>query len=167
MNKEILAGKQAVIDEIAEAIKNSHSVSIVEYRGLTVGQIEGLRKDLRKENCTLRVYKNTLVNRAAHEQGYPDLKDHLEGPNAFVFSNNDEVSAPKILVKFAKRNEQMVIKGGLVGGKVIGADELKVVATLPSKEGLLSMLLSCLTSPVRGFACAVKAVADKQEETQN
>ena len=168
MNKEILAGKQGTINEIMEAIKNAQSVSIVEYRGLSVSKLEGLRKDLRKEDCTIKVYKNTLVSRAAKELGYPELEEHLEGPNAFIFSNKDEVSAPKILAKFAKRNEEMVLKGGLVSGKVIDAQGLKTVASLPNKEGLLSMLLSCLTSPVRGFACAVKAVADKQaEETQN
>lgn len=167
MNKAIIAEKQAVINEISEAIKASKSVSIVEYRGLTVAQLESLRRDLRKEGCEMKVYKNTLFNIAASELGYGDLKAHLEGPNAFVFSNNDEVAAPKLLVKFAKRNDEMVLKGGIVSGKVIDSNELKVVSTLPNKEGMLSMLLSCLTSPVRGFACAVKAVADKMGEAQN
>jgi large subunit ribosomal protein L10 len=167
MNKAIIAEKEAVINEISEAIKNSKSLSIVEYRGLTVAKLEGLRRDLRKEGCELKVYKNTLVNKAAQELGYPELEKYLEGPNAFVFSKNDEVAAPKLLVKFAKRNEEVVLKGGIVSGKVIDSNELKVVSTLPNKEGMLSMLLSCLTSPIRGFACAVKAVADKMEAPQN
>lgn len=165
MNKAVLAEKEAVIKEITEAVQNAKSMSIVEYRGLTVSKLEQLRKDLRKEECELKVYKNTLVNLAAEKLGY-DLKENLEGPNAFVFSNKDEVTAPKLLAKFAKANEELVFKGGVVSGKVIDAKELKVVATLPSKEGLLSMLVGCLTSPVRSFACAVKAVADKMEEAK-
>lgn len=166
MNKAIAAEKEATIQEIVEAIKAAKSVSIVEYRGLTVNKLEGLRRDLRKEECELKVYKNTLVHKAADQLGYEALKSHLVGPNAFVFSRKDEVSAPKILAKFARRNEKLVLKGGIIDGKIIDANELKVVSTLPNKEGMLSMLLSCLTAPIRGFACAVKAIADKME-TQN
>jgi large subunit ribosomal protein L10 len=164
MNKQIIAGKEAVVSTITESIKNAQSVSVVEYRGLTVAQVESLRKELRKVGSEMKVFKNTLVTRAVDSLGYQDLNDTLVGPNALVFSKEDAVSAPKVLAKFAKRNEKLVIKGGIVEGRVVNSDELKVVATLPNKEGLLSMLLGCLTSPVVKFACAVKEIAKAQEQ---
>ena len=162
MNKDILAAKQTVVSEITESIKNAQSVSIIEYRGLGVKDLEELRRTLRKENSSFKVYKNTLVAIAAKELGYSGVEDHLQGPNAFVFSNTDEVSAPKVLAKFAKAHEEIVFKGGSVSGKVVDAEELKTIAKLPSKNGLISMFLSCLQSPVTKFAATVKALADKQ-----
>ena len=164
MNKDIIASKEAVVNTIVETAKTSQSFSVIEYRGLTVNQLETLRRELRKEEAELKVFKNTLVEKAAEQLGHDDLKEMLKGPNAYVFSHKDAVSGPKVLSKFAKTNKKLVIKGGVVEGKVVDAKELKVIATLPNKEGLLSMLLSCLTSPVRGFACAVKAIADKEEQ---
>ena len=147
MNKEIMASKEAVVSTIVEAVKTSQSFSVVEYRGL-------------------KVFKNTLVSKASEQLGYNELEEVLSGPNAFVISHKDAVSGPKVLSKFAKTNDKLVIKGGVVEGKVVNANELKVIATLPNKEGLLSMLLSCLTSPVRSFACAVKAIADKEQPAE-
>lgn len=164
MNKEIVAAKKKVIDTVAEAFKNAQSVSVIEYRGLTVNELEVLRKDLRKENAELKVFKNTLVEKAVEELGYKELKEILEGPNALVFSHTDAVTGPRIVSKFAKAHENLIIKGGIVEGKAVTDAEMKVIATLPGKEGLLSMLLSCLQSPVRGFACAVKAIAEKKEQ---
>ena len=166
MNKQIIAAKEAVVSTIAESVKNAHSVSVVEYRGLTVAQVESLRRELRKVGSEMKVFKNTLVARAVDSLGYQELNDKLVGPNAFVFSNEDAVSAPKVLAKFARKNEQLVIKGGIVDGKVVDDKELKVVATLPNKAGLLSMLLGCLNAPVVKFACAVKEIAKQQEEAQ-
>jgi len=163
MNKEILAAKQGTVSEIVESMKSAQSVSIVEYRGLTVTALEELRRNLRKENSSFKVYKNTLVALAAKELGYSGVEDHLQGPNAFIFSNGDEVSAPKVLAKFAKAHEEVVFKGGIVSGKVVSGDELKAIAKLPNKNGLLSMFLSCLQSPVTKFAATVKAVADGKQ----
>lgn len=163
MNKEVMAQKASEVEVIVNSVKAAQSFSVVEYRGLTVTQLESLRKSLREENAEMKVLKNTLVAKASDSLGYGELDSVLTGPNAFVFSNKDAVSAPKILAKFAKTNDKLVIKGGVVEGKVVDAKELKVIATLPNKEGLLSMLLSCLTSPVRSFACVVKAVADKEQ----
>ena len=147
---------------IAEAFKNAKSVTVVEYRGLTVASLDELRKTLRESNSSFKVYKNTLVNIAAKEWGYEGLAEHLEGPNAFVFSGNDEVSAPKAITKFAKKHDELVVKAGIVEGKVLNAEEIVAVSKLPGKEGLLSMFLSCLNAPISKFAATVKAVADKQ-----
>lgn len=161
-NKNIILEKQEVINEVAKCLKDAQSVTVVEYRGISVAKLENLRKELRKDGSTLKVYKNTLVDRAAKNLGY-DLTGNLAGPNAFVFSNKDAVSAPKILTKFAATEKSLVIKGGLVEGKVVDAKEMAKVAKLPTRDGLYSMLLSCLQSPLRGVACALKAIVDKEQ----
>ncbi len=162
MNKEILSLKQNQVSEISESFKNAKSVSVVEYRGLSVSDLEQLRRALREANSSIKVFKNTLVEKAAKDLGYEDLSAHLQGPNALVFSNGDEVSAPKALVKFAKENEALVLKAGIVEGKVLDANGIKEIAQLPGRDGLLSMFLSCLNAPIQKFAATIKAVADKQ-----
>lgn len=161
MNQNVLEQKKAVVEEVTNILKNSGSVIIAEYRGLTVAELSDVKRELLKNNAKLSVYKNTLVDRAVDAAGYSDLKQYLEGPNAII-SSQDSVSGAKIVAKFAKKHENLVIKGALVDGKVVGKDEVVALSKLPNKEGMISMLLSVLQAPVRGFACAVKAVADKQ-----
>jgi len=161
VEKAIILEKQALVDTISESMQNAKSTVIVEYRGVSVAKLEELRRELRKENVTMKVYKNTLVERASNKLGL-DLDAELVGPNAFVFSYEDAVSAPRILAKFAKKEKNLIVKGGIVEGKVISAQEMAAVSKLPSREGLYSMLLSCLQAPIRNFACAVKAVAEKE-----
>ena len=163
MNKAIIEQKETLVSEVSEEMKNSASTVVVEYRGLTVEKISELRRELRKQDATMKVYKNSIVSRAANLVGYSELDSELTGPNAIVFSKTDSTGAAKFLTKFAKRNEELVVKGGIVEGKYVDANEMKVVATLPNKEGMLSMLLGCLQAPIIKFACAVKAVAEKQE----
>jgi large subunit ribosomal protein L10 len=164
MNKAIIAEKQVKMDQITAHFQASQSVSVIEYRGLGVAQLEKLRKDLRAEGVELHVLKNTLVQRVADGMGLQALDGQLSGPNAYVFSKKDAVSGPRILVKYARSQEKLVIKGGVVEGKVVNAEEMTTIAKLPNKDGMLSMLLSCLTSPIRAVALAVKAVAEKQEQ---
>ena len=161
MNKDVLSAKKETVAEIVNQAKASNAVIIAEYRGLTVAQLQELRRALRAEGASMFVYKNSLVERACDELGYTELKDILTGPNALFFSENLN-SAAKVLAKYARRfGENLNIKGGYFEGRVFG-DKAKVleVAKLPGKEGVLSMLLSCLQAPIRQFACAVKAVAD-------
>lgn len=160
MNPATLESKKAVVAEITESFKNASSVAVVEYRGLTVAEISELRKLLKAVDAKFGVYKNTLVQKASDSLGYKELDKYLSGSNAFVFSS-DVTGMPKVLAKFAKKNEKLVLKAGLVEGKFVNGDELKALAKLPSREGLLSMFLSCLQAPIRSFACTVKAVADK------
>ena len=164
MNKVIIQEKETLVNEVSEEMKNSASTIVVEYRGLTVEKISELRRELRKQNATMKVYKNSIVSRAAGKVGYSELESELAGPNAVVFSKTDSTAAAKLLTKFAKKNEELVVKGGIVEGKYVDAKGMKVVATLPNKEGMLSMLLGCLQSPIRSFACAVKAVADQKQD---
>ena len=161
MNHNILEQKKAIVEEVSSLLKDSGSVIVAEYRGLNVAEISELKRALLKENAKMCVYKNTLVDRAAEACGYSDMKQYLEGPNALI-SSTDSISAAKVATKFAKKHENLVIKAAIVEGKVIGKDDVIALSKLPNKEGMLSMLLSVLQAPVRSFACAVKAVADKE-----
>ena len=161
MNQEILKSKQETVAKITESLKDCASMTIVEYRGLTVAQISDLKKSLKAVGSSFSVYKNTLFTRASNDLGYSELDQYLSGSNAYVFSK--ELSAgPKVLAKFAKRNENLVIKAGLAEGRVLDAAGVKTLATLPDKNGLLSMFLSCLNAPIQKFAATVKAVADSK-----
>lgn len=156
--------KQAVVQEIADKFKAAASVVVVDYRGLTVGQVTELRKQLREAGVEFKVYKNTMVRRAAEEVGHAELNEVLTGPNAIAFSNEDVVAPARIINNFAKENEALEIKAGLIEGNFASLEEVKALAELPSREGLLSMLLSVLQAPMRNFALATKAVADQKEE---
>ena len=161
MNKDVLSAKRETVAEIVNLAKASNAVIVAEYRGLTVAQIQELRRALRAENATMNVYKNSLVERACKELGYNELDELLSGPNAFFFSESLS-GAAKVLAKYARRyGDNLQIKGGYFEGRQF-ADKAGVVALskLPGREGLISMLLSCLQAPVRQFACTVKAVAD-------
>lgn len=163
MNQSVLQSKQQVVEEITNKFKNSASTVVVEYRGLTVAEVTELRRNLRAENCELVVYKNTLVQRAVDALGYNELDESLSGPNAIAFSD-DAVAPSRILAKFAKKHDKLVLKAGIVDNKVVGVDEIKQLSTLPNKDGMISMLLGCLQSPIRSFAATVKAIADKEQE---
>ena len=161
MNQAVLAAKSETVKEISEKAKKSQTIIVCEYRGLTVAQIQEVRRALRKEKAEMNVYKNSLVERAVDELGYNDLNAILSGPNAIVFSE-DVIAGAKVIAKYAKRHRDvLVVKGGIVEGKFVDAKGIIEVSKLPGKEGLISMFLSCLQAPIRSFACAVKAVADK------
>ena len=161
MKEAKLAQKQEVISEIKEAIQNSKSVVIMEYRGLNVAQITDLRNKFREKNTNYKVYKNTLVNLALKDLGYEGYEDLLSGPNGFAFSNEDLVYGPKVATEFSKEHEKLIIKGGFLEGKVISEDEVKAVAKLPSKEILIAMALGGLNAPIQGFASALNGIISK------
>lgn len=161
MNQEILNSKKEIVSKITESLKESASMTIVEYRGLTVAEISELKRNLKAAGASFNVYKNTLFTKASAGLGYNELDQYLTGSNAYVFSK--EINAgPKVLAKFAKKNELLVIKAGLAEGKVMDANGMKTIASLPDKNGLLSMFLSCLNAPIQKFAATVKAVADSK-----
>lgn len=162
MNQAVLSQKQAIVTEISEKIKNSDSTVVCEYRGLSVAEVTELRRTLREENVELKVYKNTMVERACDECGFAELKDILVGPNALAFST-DATAPARVLAKFAKKHKALVLKSGIVEGKVVDENTIKELSLLPNRDGMLSMLLSCLQSPVSSFARVVKAVADAKE----
>lgn len=161
MNPVTLESKKAVVNHITESMEKCSSMVVVEYRGLTVAQLSELRKALKAVDATFNVYKNTLVQKASDNLKHSELDQYLSGSNAYVFSS-DTTGMPKVLAKFAKKNDKLVLKAGLIEGKVVDGNGVKEVAKLPNREGLISMFLSCLQAPIRSFACTVKAVADSK-----
>lgn len=156
--------KKLVVDEIADKLKASVSTVVVDYRGLNVAEVTELRKQLREAGADFKVYKNSLTRRAAEAAELAGLNEALTGPNAIAFSTEDVVAPAKIINDFAKKHEALEIKAGVIEGNVATAEDIKALAELPSREGLLSMLLSVLQAPIRNLALATKAVADQKEE---
>ncbi|PUB13428.1 50S ribosomal protein L10 [Paenisporosarcina sp. OV554] len=163
MSKAIEA-KKVRVEEITEKFKTAATVVVVDYRGLTVGQVTELRKQLREAGVEFKVYKNTMTRRAIEVAGLEGLNESLTGPNAIAFSTEDVVAPAKIINDFAKKNDKLEIKAGVIEGAIASADDIKALAELPSREGLLSMLLSVLQAPMRNFALVTKAVAEQKEE---
>lgn len=162
----VIEQKKALVDEITTKFKESQSTVVVDYRGLDVAQVTELRKNLRDAGVDFKVYKNTMTRRAIEAAELTDLADTLVGPTAIAFSADDIIAPAKILNEFAKENEALEIKGGVIEGEVATLDQIKELATLPNYEGMVSMLLSVLQAPVRNFAYAVKAVGEEKEEQE-
>lgn len=161
-NAKIIEAKQQEVDAIATKLRESTTTVVADYRGLNVAQVTLLRKQLREAGVDFQVLKNSLVSRAAANVELTELDAILSGPTAVAFSK-DIIAPAKILNDFAKKNEALKVKGGVVEGRYVDAAQIKALADLPSREGLLSMLLSVLQAPMRNVALAVKAVAEKNE----
>ncbi|QRG67901.1 50S ribosomal protein L10 [Brevibacillus choshinensis] len=155
--------KVQAINEIAGKLRESQTTVVADYRGLTVAQVTELRKQLREAGVEFQVLKNSLTRLATEKESLTELDQYLTGPNALAFSKDDIIAPAKIIADFAKKNDKLEIKGGVIEGKVVGAEQIKALASLPSREGLLSMLLSVLQAPMRNVALAVKAVAEQKE----
>lgn len=165
--KAIIQEKAKQVEVIAGKLKESQTTVIVDYRGLNVKQATELRKELREAGVEFKVHKNSLVTRAVDSLGIEGMEEFLTGPNAIASCATDAVLPAKIISEFAKKNEQLEIKAGIVDGKKATVAEIEALASLPSREGLLSMLLSVLQAPVRNFALATKAVAEQKEGAES
>ena len=155
--------KQPVVEEIKENIKDAKSVVLVDYRGLTVDQDTQLRKNLREAGVTYKVYKNTLVNRAIEGTEFESLKDLLEGPSAIAISKSEATTPASIICKFAKINDKLEVKGGVVEGAFYDAKGVEVLSTIPSREELLGKLLGSIQSPITNFARVINQIAESKE----
>ncbi|HAE61876.1 MAG TPA: 50S ribosomal protein L10 [Eubacteriaceae bacterium] len=153
-NKDL---KAEVVKEIVEKFQNAQSVILVDYRGLNVEELNEFRSIARKESVDYKVYKNTMMRFAAKETGNEGLMEHLTGPTAVAFSNEDPVAAAKIVMEFSKKHKAMEVKGGLVGGEVISVEEIKDLADLPPKEILVAKVLGGLNAPIAGFVGVLQA----------
>ncbi len=164
MNQNALEAKKAAVAEIVDGLKTCKTMAIVGYQGLSVAELNELRRTLAGKGSRMGIYKNTLAHRALKEVGIDGLDEYLEGPNAFVFS--DEVSAGvNALYKFSRFHEHLTLRAGLVEGKLVDAQGLKEVAKLPSKEVLLSMFCMVLNEPMASLARAIDAIATKDAGT--
>ena len=164
MSQAAIAKKQELVDLASTKFKEAASVVVVDYRGLTVEEVTNLRKQLRDAGIQMKVIKNSVLSRAAEAAGLEGMDDVFKGPTAIAFSNDDVVAPAKIIAEFAKEAAALEIKGGVIEGRVSSATEINALATLPDRDGLLSMLLSVLQAPVRNTALAIKAVAESKEE---
>lgn len=153
--------KQPIVQEISEVIKDAASVVVVDYRGLTVAQDTELRKSLREAGVTYKVYKNTMVNFAIQGTDFESLKDVLEGPSAIAVSKDDATAPARIIAKFAKTAPALEMKAGVVEGTFYDANGLAAVATVPSREELISKLLGSLQSPITNFARVLNQIAEQ------
>ncbi|MCK7488006.1 MAG: 50S ribosomal protein L10 [Bacillus subtilis] len=162
-NTAIIAAKQEEVNVIQAKMAKAKAVVVAEYRGLTVQKTEELRRLLRKEGCELLVAKNNLVSRAAHNLGMPKLDNDLKGPNGLVFAHKDSVAAAKVLYDFTRKNPKLIVKSGYVDGDFYKADEMKQIATLPSRIVLLGMLASTLLAPIKQLAVGLDMIANNKQ----
>ena len=155
--------KQPVIDEISELIDGAATVVLADYRGRTVAEDTDLRRQLREAGVTYKVYKNSMMNFAFKDTEFADLSQHLAGPTAIAVCKEDATAA-RVLAKFAKDAEALEIKGGVVEGVYYDAAGIGTIASIPSKEDLLSKLLATFQSPITDFARVIKQIAEKDGE---
>ena len=155
--------KAAVVSDVAAQAAKSQTLALAEYRGLTVEALNKLRVTARAQGVYLHVLKNTLARRAVAGTPFEAASESMVGPLIYGFSE-DAVAAAKVIADFAKTNDKLVIKGGAYGGKALDVNGVKALASVPSKEVLLSQIAGLLKSPVQRTAAVVAALAAKRGE---
>ena len=154
--------KKPIIEEIQSSIKDAKSVVVVDYRGLTVEQDTRLRKTLRENNITYKVYKNTMINFAIQGTEFEGLAPYLEGPTAIAISTEDATAPARAICKFAKEAPKLEVKAGIVEGTAYDAKGIAQIANVPSKEELLAKLLGSMKSPISNLARVLNQIAEQQ-----
>ncbi len=160
-SSKILDTKKAIVSEITDKLKNSESVILFEYQGLTVSEVSELRRKLRETEAEVRVYKNTLLKRALDDLSL-NLDGFLEGPNAIMFGKN-LLEPIKVITDYAKNHDKMNIRVGIINGDVADLSVIKEYAAIPSYEGLLTMLAAGMMEHVRNLAIGLNLYAEKLE----
>lgn len=163
-SEKVLNQKKEEVTKLANKIKDAKLVLLTDYRGINVENVTDLRANLRKSNTEYTVIKNNITRRALAEAEIEGLEDKLVGPTAVIISNEDYLEPAKTIYEFTKNNEYYKIKGGVVEGKVMTAEEIVTLAKLPSKETLLSMLAGALLSNISKFAVALDQVRVQKEQ---
>ena len=159
----IQAQKATVVAEISEAIKDADSIVVVDYRGLTVAEDTQLRKALREAGVVYKVYKNTFITSAIKGTEFEGIGTYLEGPTAIAISKEDATAPARVLATFAKKAPKLELKSGVVEGTYYDQAGIQVIATIPSREELLSKFLGSIQSPITNFARVIKQVAEQKE----
>ncbi|MDE5651606.1 MAG: 50S ribosomal protein L10 [Ureaplasma sp.] len=160
MSVKAINAKQTLVHEISENLKKAKSFVVFEYLGLTASEITSLRFALNKSNSKLQVLKNNILARAIKEANIDGFEGSFVGPNAIAIAFEDEISPIKEISKIAKNCECVKIKGAYLENNFLDAQKVQEIANIPGREGLYSMFLSCLQSPVRSFLYALKAVSE-------
>lgn len=153
--------KVAVVEEVRERLDDASAIIVTEYRGLDVKAMQELRSDLRQAGGSYKIYKNSLTRLAARELELADLEPLLSGPTALAFVEDDVAKVAKALREFAKTNENLTIKGGVLGGVVLDAAQVSALAELPSREELLARLAGGFQAPTQQFAGLLNATVSK------
>mgnify|MGYP005754939667 CR=1 FL=1 len=166
-NEVALKKKQEEVQELAEKFKTAKIVLLADYRGINVTDVTNLRTDLRNAKAEYRVIKNNIVKRALEANGENGLDELLEGPTAVVIGQEDYLDPLKAIYNFAKNNDFYKIKGGIIEGKVMTAEELIALAKLPSRQELLAKLAGALLGNITKLAVALDQVRAQKEETAN
>ncbi len=161
-SEAVLKQKQLVIDEVKDRVQNANTVVLFDYRGLTDAESKELRIKLRESNSDYKVYKNTLMARAFNDLGI-DMNEELNGPSAFAFGE-DQVAPIKTLSDFAKDHPALVLKVGIVDGEKADQAKLAEYATLPSREGLLTMLAGGMMGIARDLSICLDLYSQQKEE---
>lgn len=161
-SEAVLKQKQVVIDEIKERVQNAKTIVLFDYRGITDSEAKELRVKLRESNSDYKVYKNTLMARAFNDLDI-DLNESLNGPSAFAFGE-DQIAPIKVLSEFAKDHPALVLKVGIVDGEKADQAKLAEYATIPSREGLLTMLAGGMMAIPRDLAIALDLYSQQKEE---
>lgn len=161
-SEKILESKRAIVAEISDKLKNSESVILFRYAESSVADMQELRRELKKNDSEVKIYKNTLVKRALEDAGI-DLSSFLEGPNAIVFGKN-LLEPIKAISEFAKKHENVQIVTGIVKGEVVTLDTIKEYSSIPSMEGLLTMFAGGLIEHLKNLSVALNLYAEKLGE---
>ncbi|MBM3147737.1 MAG: 50S ribosomal protein L10 [Actinobacteria bacterium] len=149
--------KEALVEEVAGLLADAEVMYVSDYRGLTVAQISELRGTLRPSGASVRVLKNTLTRRAAAQAGREELLELLSGPTAVTFCGDDPVAPARALVEFAKKNDALEVRGGVLQGKAIAAADIKALATLPPRDVLIGQVVGTMAAPISGFVTVLNA----------
>ena len=166
-SETILKQKEEEVKNLAEKFKDAKLVLLTDYRGITVEDVTSLRNTLRDTKSEYKVIKNNIIRRALDANGESNLDPVLEGPTAVVIADEDYLTPLKAIYNFSKDNDYYKIKGGIVEGKVLSAEELITLAKLPSRQELLGMLAGALLSNISKLAVAVDQVRIQKEEAAN
>jgi len=156
-----LEDKKQIVSEVNEAATGALSAVLADYRGVTVGDLTALRKAARENQVYLRVVRNTLLKKAVENTDFDCIKDALVGPTILAFSMEDPGAAARVLKGFAKENDKFEIKALSIGGKLLGADQIDALATLPTYDQAVSMLMSVMLAPVTKLARTFNEVPAK------
>ena len=156
--------KKPIVQEIKENLEGAKSVVLVDYLGLTVDQDTKLRRATREAGVIYKVYKNTMVNLAIEGTEFAELAKDLEGPTAVAISKTDATAPAREIAKFAKNAPKLELKSGVVEGTYYDSEGIKVIATIPSRDELLSKFLGSIQSPIANFARVINQVAEKKAE---
>jgi large subunit ribosomal protein L10 len=149
--------KEALVEEVAGLLADAEVMYVSDYRGLTVAQISELRGALRPSGARLRVLKNTLTRRAAAQAGREELLELLNGPTAVTFCGDDPVAPAKALIEFARKNDALEVRGGVLQGKPIDGTDIKSLATLPPRDVLIGQVVGTMVAPISGFVTVLNA----------